>query len=93
MELDKFKGRKGVIYTRRSTDTREQREHSNREQFQLCQQMCDELGIVLPYEHYSDRGTSGLGERPNFSRLKVVIETGKINPDFIICEKLDREGS
>ena len=90
MDKSDFNGLKGVIYSRRSTDSHDQREHSNKEQVELCRKMCEEYGIELPYPEYSDRGNSGLGDRPGFQKLKIDIDTGKISPDVIICEKMDR---
>lgn len=89
MEEKPLAGTTGVIYCRRSTGSKAQKETSLIEQKRICTRMAEELGIELPYEVFAEQCNSSSTPH-KFNLLKDKVVKGEIEVDFILIEKEDR---
>ncbi len=84
-----LKGMTGVIYCRRSTNSKAQKESSLGRQREICRETASELVIVTAEQVYSEVCNSSK-DAIEFEQLKSDVIQGKLKVDFLIVEKQDR---
>ena len=77
-----------ALYTRKSSEQREETEKSTREQVTECERIAKSAGIEVAWQAEESKSAKIPNKRPLYSEMIALIEKGKI--DAILCWKINR---